>query len=141
MKAKSIKGNSAQEIQSALHESMADGFKPTLAIVFISIKQDRKAICEILDKEGIDIIGATSSGEFIDGHQSEGETVIMLFDIKKNDYCILFEDIGDRTLSDAAANMARCGNAKIQQTGFHSLQHRFYHAKAKYWMERLDTQY
>ncbi len=27
---------------------MADGFKPTLAIVFISIKQDRKAVCEII---------------------------------------------------------------------------------------------
>ena len=48
MKAKSIKGNSNEEIKSALAESMADGFKPTLAIVFISIKQDRKAVCEIL---------------------------------------------------------------------------------------------
>ena len=60
MKAKSIRGRSAEEIHSALQQSMADGFRPTLAIVFISIKQDRKAVCEILDKEGIDIIGATS---------------------------------------------------------------------------------
>jgi hypothetical protein len=34
MKAKSIKGNSAGEIRSALSESVSDGFKPTLAIVF-----------------------------------------------------------------------------------------------------------
>ncbi|MBL0306481.1 MAG: hypothetical protein IPQ25_10740 [Chitinophagaceae bacterium] len=45
MKAKSIKGNSTEEIQSGLRESMADGFKPTIAIVFISVKQDREAIC------------------------------------------------------------------------------------------------
>ena len=42
MKAKSIKGNSPEEIKSALQQSMADGFKPTLAIVFLSHKQDRK---------------------------------------------------------------------------------------------------
>jgi hypothetical protein len=65
MKAKSIRGSSAEEIDSALQQSMADGFRPTLAIAFISIKQDRKAVCEILHKEGVDIIGATSSGEFI----------------------------------------------------------------------------
>lgn len=40
MKAKSIKGKSTEEISSALTESMSDGFKPTLAIVFISVKQD-----------------------------------------------------------------------------------------------------
>ena len=40
MKAKSIRGGSAEEIDSALQQSMADGFRPTLAIVFISIKQE-----------------------------------------------------------------------------------------------------
>ena len=55
MKAKSIKGKSPEEIQSALQRSMADGYKPTLAIVFISIKQDRKAVYEILWKERIDV--------------------------------------------------------------------------------------
>ena len=106
MKAKSIKGNSTEEIQSALQQSMIDGFKPTLAIVFISIKQDRKAVCEMLDKEGIDILGATSSGEFINGHQSEGEMAIMLFDLNKNGYCILFENIGERSIKEAGHQLA-----------------------------------
>ena len=118
MKAKSIRGSSAEEIDSALQQSMVDGFKPTLAIVFISIKQDRKTVCEILDKEGVDIIGATSSGEFINGHQSEGEAAIMLFDINKNDYCILFEDIGERTLDDAATNMAKAALQKFNKPAF-----------------------
>ena len=118
MKAKSIKGNSPGDIRSALQQGTTDGFKPTLAIVFISIKQDRKTICDILSKEGIDIIGATSSGEFINGHQSEGETVVMLFDIHKEDYCILFEDIGERTLNDAAANMATAALQKFNKPAF-----------------------
>ena len=118
MKAKSIKGKSPEEIQAALNESMKDGFKPTLAIVFISIKQDRKAVCEILHKEGIDIFGATSSGEFIDGHQSEGATVILLLDLSRESYTILFEDIGDRKLSDAAANLAQTALQKFKKPAF-----------------------
>ena len=38
--------------------------------------------------------------------------MVMLLDINKNDYCILFEDIGERTLFDAATNMA---NAVLQK--------------------------
>ena len=60
MKAKSIKGKTPEEIQSVVQQTINDNFKPTLAIVFISIKQDRKAVCEILSKEGIDVFGATS---------------------------------------------------------------------------------
>lgn len=118
MKAKSIKGNSPEEIKPALEESMADSFKPTLAIVFLSIKQDRKAICEILHKKGIDIIGATSSGEFINGHESKGEIVMMLFDINKSNYCLLFEDIGERTLSDASAHLAKAALQKFDRPAF-----------------------
>ena len=109
MKAKSINGNSTEEISAALTKSMADGFTPTLAIVFISIKQNKEAVCKILQQQNIDVIGATSCHEFIDGYQSEGEIVIMLFNINKNNYCILFEVIGERTVADAATHLA--GNA------------------------------
>ena len=107
MTAKTIKGNSPEEIKTALQESKADGYKPTLAIIFISVKQDREAICEIFIQEGIDIFGATSSGEFIEGHQSEGAIVVMLLNIKKKNYCILFEEIGERTLKEASMNLAK----------------------------------
>lgn len=53
MQAKSIKGNSSAEIQTALRKSMADGFKPTLAVVFLSIRQDRNAVTSVLDAQGI----------------------------------------------------------------------------------------
>lgn len=118
MRAKSIKASSTGEINTALQQSMADGYEPTLAFVFISVKQDREAVCEILHNAGLDIIGATSSGEFINGHQSEGEIAIMLFDLNKNDYCILFEDIGDRALSDAASIMAKAAQQKFNKPAF-----------------------
>ncbi|MDZ4709667.1 MAG: FIST N-terminal domain-containing protein [Saprospiraceae bacterium] len=118
MKAKSIKGKTPEEIQSALQQSMADGYKPTLAIVFTSIKQDRKAVCEVLQQTGIDIFGATSSGEFIDGYQSEGATVILLMDVNKNNYTILLEDIGDRSLDEAATKMTKDALEKFSNPAF-----------------------
>ncbi len=118
MKAKSIKGKSPKEIKTALSESKADGFKPTLAIVFISIKQDRQAVCEILNKENLDIFGATSSGEFIDRHQSEGEIVILLLDLKRSDYSILFEDIGDRSMEDATGQLVHNAFQKFEKPAF-----------------------
>lgn len=90
MKAKSIKGNTPEEIQTALQECMTDGFTPTLAILFVSIKLDRSAICDILCDHGMDIFGATSCGEFINEDQGEGSAVVMLLDLQRDAYAILF---------------------------------------------------
>src|SRR4030095_6570341 len=118
MKAKSIRGNSPQEIKSALEQSMADGFKPTLAVVFISVKQDRQSVCEILHDHEIEILGATSSGEFTDGYQGEGSIVILLSDLRRDAYAILFEDIGDRSLQDVANELAQTAMKKFKRPAF-----------------------
>jgi hypothetical protein len=107
MRAKSIKGSSAEEIQSALELSMADGYTPTLAIIFISIKQDRKAVAVLFRQKGIDIFGATSCGEFINGHQSDGEIVILLLDVKREHYAINIEDVENNEVDKAAALIAK----------------------------------
>ncbi len=96
MKAKSIKGNSPEELKKELVKSLADGFKPTLAVVFLSVKQDRNAVCKILDEEGIAIFGSTSAGEFIDGDISEGAIAILLLDIDTSIFRILYEDYSEK---------------------------------------------
>lgn len=113
MTSKSISGNSVADIQSALANSLGDGFSPTLAIVFISVKQDRKAVCTLLDQHNIDIVGATSSSEFTDNHQSEGGIVILLLNIDKKHYSILFEDIGNRSIPEVAATLAQSALKKF----------------------------
>jgi hypothetical protein len=95
MKAKSIKGKSPEEIKSTLADSITDGFKPTLAIVFLSFKQDLDAVCKILDSEGIQIFGATSSGEFISSEIEEGSITIMLLDMNPSYFKLLFLEAGD----------------------------------------------
>lgn len=118
MIAKSIKGRSPEEIQSALEQSMGDGFRPALAIVFISIKQDRNAICEILNDKGIDVIGATSCGEFINGHQDQGSVVMLLLDLRRDVYTVLFEDIGNRDLAEVAKKLALDSLNKFRNPAF-----------------------
>ncbi|RYZ62898.1 MAG: hypothetical protein EOO14_00790 [Chitinophagaceae bacterium] len=118
MKAKSIAVTSPESLQTSLNESTADGFTPTLAIVFISIKQDRDTVVQILRQHDIDVLGATSCGEFIDGHQSEGAIGILLMDMKRSDYTILFEDIGERSLGEAAAQLSKAALQKFKRPAF-----------------------
>lgn len=107
MKATSIAGNSTNEIQSALKKVLEHDFKPTLSIVFISIKQDRKSICELLRNERIDVFGATSCGEFINGHQSDGEIVILLLNPTRNSYTLLLQETIQNDLEEATAQISK----------------------------------
>lgn len=102
MNAKSIKGKSTEEIKAALADAIDSNFKPSLAIVFLSIKQDREAICNMLDEKGIQIFGATTAGEFIDGEIESGSTVIMLLDMNPAYFKIEFLETSTETsLADA----------------------------------------
>lgn len=118
MKAKSIKGKSPSEIQAALQQCTTDGFRPTLGFVFVSVKLDREAICEILHQAGIDMVGATSSGEFINGYQDTGSAVVLLLDLDPASYTILFEEIGEGTLSDAATRLAQAALQRFKRPAF-----------------------
>jgi hypothetical protein len=106
MKAKSIKGNSTEEIKTALEQSIADGYKPTLAVVFISIEQDIDAVSNLLDQHGIQIFGATSSGEFIDGDITNGGIAVLLMDINPANFEILLHDYRDKEPEVVARELA-----------------------------------
>ncbi len=118
MQAKSIKGNSPEEIKAELQQSMADGFKPTLAFVFISIKQEWDAISAMLDEAGISIFGATSGGEFIDGDIGHGSIAILLLDMDRSNFTILFEDYGGKDPEVLAAAMATKATEQFKNPSF-----------------------
>ncbi len=110
MQAKSIKGHTTAEINTALQQSIADGFTPTLAICFVSIKQDRKAICKLLDDAGIAIFGTSTNGEFIDEETEKGSAAILLLDMNKNYFKIYFEEYPEKNYRAITNTIAR--NAK-----------------------------
>lgn len=106
MKAKSINGTSNEEIQAALEQSMADGFKPTLAIVFISMSQDRKAVCHLLDEAKISVYGVTTNGEFIDEELGKKSIAILLLDINPSYFTILFAEFPKKNYRETAKILA-----------------------------------
>lgn len=118
MKAKSIKGKSPEEIKSALQESIADSFKPTLAIVFLSIKQNIDAVCNVFDNEGIEIFGATTSGEFIDGEIGEGSIAVMLLDINPAYFKLMFLETGDRSAFEISKQLGTEGKGIFSNPAF-----------------------
>jgi hypothetical protein len=118
MKSKSIKGKSTTEIKSALEKSMADGFKPTLAICFISVALDRSAITAILDAENITVFGCTTNGEFIDEETEKSSAAILLLDMNKDYFEIYFEEYPKRNYREIAKNIAQKAKNKFAKPAF-----------------------
>lgn len=118
MKAKSIKGKSPEEIKTAILESMNDGFKPTLAIVFMSVAQDRKAICHTLDQAGVAIFGSTTNGEFIDEVTETGSVAILLMDIKKEHFRIYSEEFHKGSYHETSKSIAKEATKDFDHVAF-----------------------
>ncbi|HMQ08979.1 MAG TPA: FIST N-terminal domain-containing protein [Saprospiraceae bacterium] len=118
MKAKSIKGRSTEEIKKALAESIADGFKPTLAIVFLSVVQERKAICSILDEAGITIFGATTNGEFIDEETESGSVAILLLDMKKEHFSIHSSEFQNNNYREKSKSIASKASKEFEKAAY-----------------------
>lgn len=118
MKAKSIKGKSPEEIQASLQQSMADGFKPTLAIVFLSKSQDRKVLCQLLDKAGIAVFGATTHGEFIDEVTEKGSVAMLLLDINPDYFRVFFEEYRQKKYRETARLIAQKAKESFSKPAF-----------------------
>jgi hypothetical protein len=118
MKAKTIKGKSTEEISSALTESMSDGYKPTLAVVFLSVKQDREAISKLLDDKGIQIFGATTAGEFIDDEIEEGSIVMMLLNMNPAYFKIEFLETSQKSAFEDATKLGIIGKETFTNPAF-----------------------
>ena len=118
MKAKSIKGKSTEEIKSAIEQSIADGFKPTLAVCFISKTQDRKAITQLLDSKGIAVFGCTTNGEFIDEEPEKDSAAILLLDMNKDHFEIYFEEYPEKNYREVSRAIAKKACEKFSIPAF-----------------------
>lgn len=124
MKARSIKGTSTEEIKRALADLNFSGglagqdFKPTLAIVFLSIMQDRDAIAGLLDKQGIAVFGVTTNGEFIDEALEKGSIAILLLEINPSYFTILFSEFPEKNYREVAREIAQKAKQVISNPAF-----------------------
>ncbi len=118
MKSITLKATTLQEIESKLKAEIKNDFKPTLAIVFLSIKQDWNGVRTILDQKGITVFGATTAGEFIDGEIGEGGITIMLLDINPAYFRIHFRETGEHTTYENAKQIGLTGKNSFTNPAF-----------------------
>ncbi len=118
MISKTIKANSTEAIEKEIQNAISDGFKATLAIVFLSIQQDWNIVSEILNKEGISIFGATTSGEFIDGNIEEGSIVMMLLDMNPEYFKLVFLETGEKSTFENAKQIGLEGKTAFKNPAF-----------------------
>lgn len=118
MIAKSIKGTSPEEIQDSLNKSMSDGFSPTLAIVFMSVVQDRKAVSHMLDQKGIAVFGSTTNGEFIDETPESKSIAILLLDMKPENFRIYHNEFQSDNFWKTGSDLAKKAMNTFPDVGF-----------------------
>lgn len=91
MLAKNVFSENLDGIKSKFAAATADGFSPTLAIVFCSITQHRNEVVDYFNAAGVDVFGSTTAGEIMDSEVMEKSTVVMLLNINKAHYKIFYE--------------------------------------------------
>src|ERR1700733_808686 len=118
MKAKSIQGRLTSDIKTVLEQSKADGFAPTLAIVLVSMKQDRNEVRKVFDEAGISIFGCTTNGSFIDDNVDRESASILLLDIHREDFTVLFEEYPLKNYREVAVGIAKKALGQFSHPAF-----------------------
>jgi len=118
MISKTIKANSTEAIIKEIDKATSNGFKPTLAIVFSSIKQDWLSVSDALNKKEITVFGATTAGEFIDGDIEEGSIVIMLLDMNPVYFKLVFLETSQQTTFEDAKQLGVIGKKTFTNPAF-----------------------
>ena len=118
MQAKSVTGNSVEEIITTLEQVMAEDFKPTLAFVFTSLKEQWQEIQAMLNKETIAIFGATTAGEFTEhGIVNTGITLLLL-DIDPTHFSITLKEHELSSPFQSAGEIAEIGLRHFSNPAF-----------------------
>ena len=118
MKAKSIKGKTTEEIKQALDKSVADDFKPTLALVFLSAMNEIEAVCSLLDKDGIAIFGATTFAEFTEQDAENTGIAVLLLDINPAYFKIVLKDNGEGSGYEIGCHIGETGIKSFANPAF-----------------------
>jgi hypothetical protein len=99
MQIRTLRETSVDAIEAALADLAAEGFAPTLAIVFASIAHDIDELRQRFAQAGLDVFGASSSGELLATSGSDlvvtrQSIVVMLFALDRGVYRVrLFDEV------------------------------------------------
>ena len=118
MQAKSINGKTTNEIKNALEKSLAAGYKPTLAFVFLTDIEEIDTVSTVLDAAGIAIFGASTSEKFTEeGIEPEG-IVVLLMDMNPAHFRLVFKDYNSGSVYEAASLVGAEGKSCFDRPAF-----------------------
>lgn len=118
MKAKSLKEKSAEKIKIALTQSMADGYKPTMAFVFLSDTEEIDSITAALDAAEITIFGASTADKFNEDGIDTGGIVVLLMDTNPAYFKLVFKDYNSATVYESASEAGAAGKKAFDHPAF-----------------------
>lgn len=117
MLAKTIKGNSPAEIQTALDECKSM-FSPTLAIILLTKVMNAAVLRSLFEKNCIAVFGVSTSEKFSEHGIEADEFVVLLLDIPANYFRIVLKDYKTNTPYEAARQVGEAGVQAFKNPGF-----------------------
>ncbi|NGP75080.1 hypothetical protein G3570_00430 [Balneolaceae bacterium YR4-1] len=121
MKAKTITDKSVEAIRSALEQEMANGYKPSLGVVFVPSGFDSSGIAKMLDEFDITVFGANTPDLFTDRGITNDEGTVLLMDLDPEYFRLEIKPIptGDyESAVNVAQNIARLGSERFERPAF-----------------------
>ena len=118
MNARSIKASSIDELKSFVHSTTEEGFKPTLAICFFSMFDKRQEACDFLRSKGIEVFGASSTGEFVGDEHEETSLSMMLMDLNPDAFRVVMREFDQENTQHVAREVAQIGKAAFDSPAY-----------------------
>lgn len=118
MKSHSIKGKDTEEVKTAISKLIAAGFRPTLAIVFISAKKELDSLLRWFLQSGIQVFGASSSSEFVDSNIGSDSIALLLLDVNPSYFQIESLVAAPDSTKQIASAIATKGITKFKKPAY-----------------------
>ena len=118
MNARSIKAASIEELKSFVQSTMDEGIKPTLAICFFSMFDKREEACNFLGSKGIEVFGASSTGEFVGDEHEETSLSMMLLDLNREYFKLVMKEFDQENTKDVAHEIGLIGKEAFDSPAF-----------------------
>jgi hypothetical protein len=121
MNAKTITAKSPEALRAALEAATAEGFKPTLGLVFAPSGFETQPLSEVLDAYGIAVFGAQTPDKFTDRGMENELATLLLTDLDPAYFRIVLKSLPPEDFKGGvavAADVARMGKAWFTRPAF-----------------------
>ena len=118
MKARSIKEKTTAAIKTALGKIMNDGYKPTLAFIFLTKLEEIDELSAMFDAAGISIFGASTSHKFTEQGIEPDGIVVLLLDINRTDFKVVLNDFESASVYGSASGVGALGKSSFNHPAF-----------------------